>query len=211
MIQEYKRQYIEVLATLDNKTWTEYWEVMLRNYEWVDYIFIQSVAWFLRHDIIIISTTSTEDHPYITISGNLIDEMVPCQGIALTIGTLSNVHYQLLLPLEVKMSRNQIKPTSPQNTINLKLSEMTKKLGPDIQSREEFPDLKPSKGMTQVLPRTSTSRTKMQGLGGKSNVVGMNLNKEQNIPSHPQEIEVTERNKQPKENLVLLTNRKEIS
>ena len=84
-IQEYLRQYQEVLSTLDNKTWKKYWDVMLRNYEWVDYIFIQSTAWFLRHDILIVTTTNTEDHPYITISGNLNDEQVPCQGVALTI------------------------------------------------------------------------------------------------------------------------------
>ena len=118
-IQEYKRRYSEVLAALDNKTWREYWDVMLRNYEWVDYIFIQSTAWFLNHDIIIITTTSTEDHPYITISGNLNDERIPCPGIPLTIGTKSNVHYQSLLPLEVRVSRNQIKPSSPEDTINL--------------------------------------------------------------------------------------------
>ena len=70
-IQEYKGRYTEVLAALDNKNWNEYWKVMLRNYEWVDYIFIQSTAWFLKHDIIIVTTSSTEDHPYITISGNL--------------------------------------------------------------------------------------------------------------------------------------------
>ena len=50
-IQEYKRRYTEVLAALDNKNWLEYWTVMLRNYEWVDYIFIQSTAWFLQHDM----------------------------------------------------------------------------------------------------------------------------------------------------------------
>ena len=44
-IQEYKRRYTEVLAALDNRNWREYWKVMLRNYEWVDYIFIQSTAW----------------------------------------------------------------------------------------------------------------------------------------------------------------------
>ena len=59
-IQEYKRRYAEVLAALDNKDWREYWKVMLRNYEWVDYIFIQSTAWYLHHDIIIVTTTSTE-------------------------------------------------------------------------------------------------------------------------------------------------------
>ena len=92
-IQSYKRRYEEILAALDNRTWREYWEVMVRDYEWVDYIFIQSAAWFLGHDIIIVTTTSTEDHSYITISGNLIDEQIPCPGIPLTIGSKSNVHY----------------------------------------------------------------------------------------------------------------------
>ena len=58
-IQEYKRRYEEVLGPVDNKTWREYWAVMVRNYEWVDYVFIQSTAWFLKHDIIIVTTTST--------------------------------------------------------------------------------------------------------------------------------------------------------
>ena len=49
-IQTYRRTYEEVLATIDNKTWEEYWEIMTRNYEWADYIFIQSTAWFLNHD-----------------------------------------------------------------------------------------------------------------------------------------------------------------
>ena len=145
-IQEYKRRYAEVLAALDNKTWREYWNVMLRNYEWVDYIFIQSTAWFLRQDIIIVTTSSTEDHPYITISGNLVDERVPCQGIPLTIGTKSNVHYQSLLPIEVRVSR-KIVPSSPQNTIDLELTAAmsSAKYGhPDLDSRDEFPDLKPS-------------------------------------------------------------------
>ena len=118
-IQEYKRRYQEILATLDSKTWIEYWNVMLRNYEWVDSIFIQSTAWFLGLDIIIITTTSTEDHPYITISGNLVGEHIPCQGIPLTIGSKSNVHYQSLLPLEVRVPRNSIPPRSPEDTINM--------------------------------------------------------------------------------------------
>ena len=81
-IQAYKRRYQQILATVDERSWREYWEVMVRNYEWVDYIFIQSAAWFLGHDIIIVTTTSTEDHPYITISGNFMDEKIPCPGLA---------------------------------------------------------------------------------------------------------------------------------
>jgi hypothetical protein len=62
-IQNYKKTYEEVLASIDDKTWAKYWEGMLRNYEWVDYIFIQSTAWYLHHDIIIVTTTSTEKIP----------------------------------------------------------------------------------------------------------------------------------------------------
>ena len=163
-IQEYKKMYTEVLAVLDNKTWRKYWEVMLRNYEWVDYIFIQSTAWFLNHDIIIITTTSTDDHPYITISGNLIDEKIPCHGIPLTIGTKSNVHYQSLLPFEVIVSRNPIEPSSPENTIDLELSaamSSAEKEYPDMDSREEFPDLSPSNGKSYAQPRASTSGQNM--------------------------------------------------
>ena len=138
-IQEYKKRYHEILASLDNKTWTEYWEVMVRNYEWVDYIFIQSTAWFLGHDIIIVTTTSTEDHPYLTISGNMVDEKIPCPGISLTIGSKSNVHYQSLLPLEVRVPRNHIKPSLPVNTINLKVSTSSDKnedSGPDLNPKD---------------------------------------------------------------------------
>ena len=46
-IQEYKRRYEEVISVIDNRNWREYWELMTRNYEWADYIFIQSTAWFL--------------------------------------------------------------------------------------------------------------------------------------------------------------------
>ena len=91
-IQKYKLEYEEVLASIDKKTWKEYWNVMIRNYEWVDYIFVQSTAWFLNHDILIVTTTCTENRPFITISGNLVDENIPCPGITLIIGPKSNIH-----------------------------------------------------------------------------------------------------------------------
>ena len=109
---------------MNQQAWKEYQEKMLRNCEWVYYIFIQSKTWSLPHDIIIITTTSTEDHPYIMISGNLVDEHIPCQGIPLTIGSKSNVHFQSLLPLEVRVPRNNIEPRLPEDTINMKVSAM---------------------------------------------------------------------------------------
>ena len=182
-IQEYKRRYREILATLDNKKWREYWNIMLRNYEWVDSIFIQSAAWFLGHDIIIVTTTSTEDHPYITISGNLVDEKIPCHGIPLTIGSKSNVHFQSLLPLEVRVPRNQIKPSLPVDTINLKVSansEKNKNPGLDLDSKDEFPELKPSSDKRQVQPRNSTRKKQVEKSARETNPTGTMKNNDHN-------------------------------
>ena len=60
VILEYIRRYDEVIARIDGRNWSEYWKTMIKNYEWVDYIFVQSTAWFLGLDIIIITTTSTD-------------------------------------------------------------------------------------------------------------------------------------------------------
>ena len=114
----------------------------------------------LRQDIIIVTTSSTENHPYITISGNLADERVPCQGIPLTIGTKSNVHYQSLLPIEVRVSR-KIVPSSPENAIEMELKAARASSHneyPDLASREQFPDLKPSNGKRHDQPGASTSK-----------------------------------------------------
>ena len=92
-IQAYKQRYEDVLSVIDQRNWEEYWNIMIRNYEWVDYVFIQSTAWYLKHDIIIVTTSSTQQHPYMTISGNLDDCNIPCPGIELTIGSKSIVTY----------------------------------------------------------------------------------------------------------------------
>ena len=136
-ILSYKKQYEEIVAPIDSKTWREYWQVMIKNYEWVDYIFVQSTAWFLEHDIIIVTTTSTEEHPFLTISGNLVDENTPCQGVDLTIGSMSQVHYQSLLPITFQVKTNQIKTGFPEDTIKLKVLS-SKPIHPncDIDSRE---------------------------------------------------------------------------
>ena len=68
---------------------------------WVDYWFIQATAWFLQLNIWIVATSSTDNSPYIQVSGNLGDGDMPCDGPIITLGTKSNVHYQSLLPLEM--------------------------------------------------------------------------------------------------------------
>ena len=122
IILEYKRRYEEVIARIDVRNWCEYWKTMVKNYEWVDYIFVQSTAWFLGLDIIIITTTSTENHPYITISRNLTDESKPCQGIPLIIGCKSQLHYQSLIPLQMGSNSRQLLFDSPTDSIRLKIS-----------------------------------------------------------------------------------------
>ena len=62
-IQAYKKRYEEVISIIDQKPWRDYWKIMTRNYEWVDYIFIQSTAWFLKHDIMIITTSNNDKNP----------------------------------------------------------------------------------------------------------------------------------------------------
>merc|ERR1712208_221160 len=96
------------------------WEVMIRNYEWSDYIFIQSTAWLLGYDILIVTTTSTESHPYITISGNINDESLPCPGAPLLIGSKSQVHFQSLLPSRVQ--KRELAAKSPVDSIKMKIS-----------------------------------------------------------------------------------------
>ena len=138
--------------------------MMIRNYEWVDYIFVQSTAWYLNHDIIITTTTSTEEHPYITISGNLNSANIGCQGIELTIGSKSGVYYQSLLPLEITVSKNKMSPFSPEDTIELKLAVSAiprgneNKSGVDLDSKKEFPELMASKAKSQVQSRTSSPK-----------------------------------------------------
>ena len=184
-VHEYKRSYQEILSALDNRTWREYWDVMVRNYEWVDYIFIQSAAWFLGHDIIIVTTTCTEDHPYITISGNLVDENIPCQGIPLTIGSKSNVHFQSLLPLQVRGPRNPIEARLPQDTIYMKVSAIRSKESneyarPNLDSRADFPELRPS-GKIQM--RTLNRRKDMQRASRHTHPIDNKINKEEQVLS----------------------------
>ena len=133
----------------------------------MDHIFIQCAAWDLSHEIIIVTTTSTERHPYITISGNLDDGSISCPGIELIIGSKSNVHYQSLLPLEVKVARSQLKASFPEDTIKLEL--ITKRSYPeqnlpnlDLKSQDEFPDLCPPQKKQEVQVATPSLRREVQ-------------------------------------------------
>ena len=169
-IQEFKRRYEAIISVIDNRCWNEYWQVMIRNYEWADYIFIQFTAWFLSYDIYIVTSTSTERHPYITISGNINDESLPSPEIPLLIGSKSQVHFQSLLPSRVQ--KKELAAKSPVDSIKMQVSvesnsrqkkdlmqgikpENLLKRQPDLDSLDDFPVLQPSKALKQKYKKTS--------------------------------------------------------
>ena len=96
----FRSNYQNKVASINNETWDQYWQKMTQDKVWADYIFIQVTAWFLKHDIMIITTSNTEENPVMIISGNINDESTPCPNATLTIGSKSNIHYQSLLPIE---------------------------------------------------------------------------------------------------------------
>ena len=100
-IQQFRLQYEATDGVVNKETWSDYWKRMLRDGTWVDYWFVQATAWYLELDIWIIATSNTENSPYIAISGNLENEIIPCNGPIITLGTKSNCHYQSLLPIEM--------------------------------------------------------------------------------------------------------------
>ena len=105
-IKNFREQYEEVVAPIDCRNWIQYWEVMVRQYEWIDYTFVQSTAWFLNHDIMIIGTSGTKKDPYILVSGNVHDSAQSHSTIPLVVGCKSNSHYQSLLPVKINWEEN---------------------------------------------------------------------------------------------------------
>ena len=90
----FRIQYEETDGRANSETWEEYWKRMIIDKTWVDYWFVQATAWYLQLDLWIVATSSTDDSPYIEISGNLEDGNSPSKGPIITLGTKSNCHYQ---------------------------------------------------------------------------------------------------------------------
>ena len=127
----FKKQYEETDGTVNRETWHQYWERMATDKIWVDYWFIQATAWFLQVNIWIVATSSTDNSPYIQVSGNMGDGDMPCDGPIITLGTKSNVHYQSLLPVEMfhlDFNENQQDP-------DVQIQETRKNFN-DIKNRE---------------------------------------------------------------------------
>ena len=92
-----RKRYEEDIEPVDKQSWGEYWAQMGRNGTWVDHIFIQMTAWFMKLDMMILTTSSRPENPFIHLSGNLRTIPENTSGPPLLLGNYTNVHYQSLL------------------------------------------------------------------------------------------------------------------
>ena len=80
------------------KSWEEYWEKMLHDCNWADGDFVQATAWFLKHDLWIVDTSCTEQHPFIKVNGNFNNaDSLEINVEPLLLGTTTGSHYQSLM------------------------------------------------------------------------------------------------------------------
>ena len=70
-VNDLKAKYEKEIQQVENKSWIEYWKHMAQDGIWVDHIFVQMVAWYMELDILILTTSSTPEAPFIFISGKL--------------------------------------------------------------------------------------------------------------------------------------------
>ena len=105
-IADLKRTYEEEIQQVEGKSWTQYWNEMAQDGTWVDHIFVQVTAWYMELDILILTTSSLPEHPFISISGNNNNIPVP-NGPPLLVGNYTNVHYQSLLPKNGTLKQEQ--------------------------------------------------------------------------------------------------------
>ena len=80
VVRNFKRNFEELLAPIDGHSWSQYWEMMSEDKTWVDSTFIQGAAWLLNHDIIIVTTSSTMNNPYIRVHGNRLSGDLNSKG-----------------------------------------------------------------------------------------------------------------------------------
>ena len=100
-IVDLRTTYEQEIQQVENKSWTEYWDDMANEGTWVDHMFVQVTAWYMELDILILSTSSQPQNPFISIRGNLNNVPASASGPSLLLGNYTNVHYQSLLPNHV--------------------------------------------------------------------------------------------------------------
>ena len=64
-VKAFRQSYMTNEYPLNRINWKDYWFGMCQDKVWVDYKFIQGTAWYLNHDIMLVTTGSTPEIPYI--------------------------------------------------------------------------------------------------------------------------------------------------
>ena len=83
---------------LTPRTWSKYWQDMLKDGEWADDTFIQACAWYTNMNIVIVSAGhATPEQPFYAMEGTFATETT---GPTLLVGYINGNHYQSLLPLQ---------------------------------------------------------------------------------------------------------------
>ena len=100
-ITNLRAKYEQVIGPAENKSWNEYWNLMGKDGTWVDHIFIQMTAWYMTLDILILTTSSKPENPFIIISGHKNTTDASNSDPPLLMGNYTNVHYQSLLPGQI--------------------------------------------------------------------------------------------------------------
>ena len=116
-----RTKYKNDISSADKKTWEEYWELMGKNGTWVDHIFVQMTAWLMNLDIMILTTSSKPENPFIHLIGNTENGPGNTSSPPLILGNYTNVHYQSLIPnhhpgagtLKTKKSQDTVMQTFP--------------------------------------------------------------------------------------------------
>ena len=103
IISDLKRKYEMEIQHLENKTWNEYWTQMAKDGTWVDHMFVQVTAWFLNLDIMILTSSSLPNSPFIFIDGNMNNVPEDMKGPPILLGNYTNVHYQSLIEAKGEM------------------------------------------------------------------------------------------------------------
>ena len=73
-MNDYKRNFEKIPG---ENSWAAYWEKMGQTGAWVDSTFVQVTAWLIGLDILILTTSSRKDQPFIQIIGNLNNPIEP--------------------------------------------------------------------------------------------------------------------------------------
>ena len=92
-------------------------------------LFLRSTAWLLQLNIVLHQNVT--GYPEKTISGNMQNENIPCDGPKLHLGYLLNKHYQSLLP-RVDVPEFLTGEQEPEEEIEENVCPVCKKIFPKV-------------------------------------------------------------------------------